>query len=93
MKMVFYGVGLEVKVKELLLQVKMQIQYKPGNDIRYLKVIFKRFNINGNGKPDPRQKKSDLICAKRICLFASSYYFFALLMNQKQRIKEDVLHS
>ena len=59
--MVFYGVGVgvgfEVKVKELLLQVKMQTQYKPGSGIRLLKVIIKRFDANRNGKPDPQQKK------------------------------------
>ena len=40
--MAFYGVELEVKVKELSLQVKMQIQNKPGRDIRYLKDILKK---------------------------------------------------
>jgi hypothetical protein len=52
--MAFYGVGLEVKVKELLLQVKMQIQNKPGRGIRYLKVIFKRYDANGKGKLDSK---------------------------------------
>ena len=52
--MAFYGVGLEVKVKELLLQVKMQIQNKPGIDIRYSKVIFKRYDANGKGKLDSK---------------------------------------
>jgi len=50
--MAFYGVGCEVKVKELLLQIKMQIQNKPGRGIRYLKHIFKRFDENGNKKLD-----------------------------------------
>lgn len=50
--MAFYGVSLDVKVKELLLQIKMQIQNKPGRGIRYLKVIFKRYDENGNGKLD-----------------------------------------
>jgi hypothetical protein len=53
--MAFYGVGCEVKVKELLLQIKMQIQNKPGRGIRYLKVIFKRHDENGNGKLDPTE--------------------------------------
>ena len=30
MNMAFYGVGLEVQVKKLLLQVKMQIQNNPA---------------------------------------------------------------
>lgn len=50
--MAFYGVGMEVKVKELLLQIKMQIQNKPGRGIRYLKHIFKKFDVNGNKKLD-----------------------------------------
>jgi len=50
--MAFGGVGLEVKVKELLLQIKMHIQNKPGRGIRYLKVIFKRYDANGNKKLD-----------------------------------------
>ena len=53
--MAFYGVGMEVKVKELLLQIKMQIQNKPGRGIRYMKVIFKRYDVNGNGKLDPQE--------------------------------------
>jgi EF-hand domain len=50
--MAFYGVGIEVKVKELLLQIKMQIQNKPGRGIRYLKVLFRRYDTNGNSKLD-----------------------------------------
>ena len=53
--MAFYGVGLEVKVKELLLQLKVQIQNKPGRDIRYSKVIFKRYDANGKGKFDSKE--------------------------------------
>ena len=53
--MAFYGVSLDVKVKELLLQIKMHIQNKPGRGIRYLKVIFKRYDENGNGKLDPTE--------------------------------------
>ena len=53
--MAFYGVGCEVKVKELLLQIKMQIQNKPGRGIRYLTVIFKRYDANGNKKLDPAE--------------------------------------
>ena len=46
---------MEVKVKELLLQIKMQIQNKPGRGIRYLKVIFNRYDVNGNKKLDPQE--------------------------------------
>ena len=53
--MAFYGVGLKVKVIELLLQVKMQIQNKPGRDIRYSKVIFKRSDAYGKGKLDSKE--------------------------------------
>ena len=53
--MAFYGVGLEIKVKELLLQVKMQIQNKPDRDIRYSKVIFKRYDTNRKGKLDSKE--------------------------------------
>ena len=88
--MAVYCDGLEVKVKELLLQVKMQTQNKSGRGIRYLKVNFKRYDANGNSKLDPQQLESDLICAKSICLFTSSYFLIALRMSQKQRIKEGV---
>ncbi len=50
--MAFYGVSLDVKVKELLLQTKMHIQNKPGRGIRYLKHIFKRYDENGNKQLD-----------------------------------------
>ena len=53
--MAFYGVGLEVKVKELLLQVKMQIQNNFGRDIRYSKIIFKRYDANGKGILDSNE--------------------------------------
>ena len=55
MNMAFYGVGLEVKVKDFLLQVQMQIQNKPGRDIRYSKVIFKRYDANIKGKLDSKE--------------------------------------
>ena len=50
--MAFCGVGLEVKVMELLLQIKMHIQNKPGMGFRYLRIIFKRYDANGNNKLD-----------------------------------------
>ena len=50
--MAFYGVGLEVKVRELNLQFKMLIQQRGGNGVRGLKQIFKKADLNGNGKLD-----------------------------------------
>lgn len=50
--MAFYGVGLEVKVRELNLQFKMLIQQRGGNGVRGLKQIFKKADYNGNGKLD-----------------------------------------
>lgn len=50
--MAFYGVGLEVKVRELNLQFKLLIQQKGGNGVRGLKQIFKKADVNGNGKLD-----------------------------------------
>jgi len=50
--MAFYGVGLEVKVRELNLQFKLLIQQKGGNGVRCLKQIFKKADKNGNGRLD-----------------------------------------
>jgi hypothetical protein len=50
--MAFYGVGLEVKVRELNLQFKLLIQQKGGQGLRSLKKIFQRVDINGNKKLD-----------------------------------------
>lgn len=50
--MAFYGVGLEVKVRELNLQFKLLIQQKGGQGLRSLKKIFQRMDFNGNKKLD-----------------------------------------
>ena len=50
--MAFYGVGLEVKVRELNLQFKLLIQQKGGNGVRGLKQIFHKVDYNGSGKLD-----------------------------------------
>ena len=55
--MAFYGVGMEAKIKELVLQIKMQIQNKLERGIRYLKAIFMRYDVNENGKLDPQEFK------------------------------------
>ncbi len=53
--MAFYGVSCEVKVKELLLQIKMKIQSEPGRGIRYLKHLIRKYDENGNGKLDANE--------------------------------------
>lgn len=50
--MAFYGVGCDVKVKELNLQFKMHIQSRGGLGLRNLKRTLKQFDYNGNGKLD-----------------------------------------
>lgn len=53
--MAFYGVGLDVKVRELNLQLKLAIQSRGGNSLGQLKRIFKQADFNGNGKLDPSE--------------------------------------
>lgn len=51
--MAFYGVNLEVKVRELNLQFKLALQQKSGSTgIRTLARIFQRMDVNGNRKLD-----------------------------------------
>ncbi|CDW86450.1 ef hand family protein [Stylonychia lemnae] len=50
--MAFYGVGLDVKVRELNLNFKLNIQQKGGVGLRTLKRIFQRMDYNGNKKLD-----------------------------------------
>lgn len=50
--MAFYGVGLDIKVKELNMNFKMHLQKKGGVGLRNLAKIFKRMDFNGNGKLD-----------------------------------------
>jgi Ca2+-binding EF-hand superfamily protein len=51
--MAFYGVNLEVKVRELNLQFKLALQQKGGAvGLRTLAKIFKRMDTNGNRKLD-----------------------------------------
>ena len=51
--MAFYGVGLEVKVRELQLNFKLLIQNKGGNGVRGLKKIFQKVDTQGIRKLDP----------------------------------------
>lgn len=46
--MAFYGVNMDVMVRELNLKFKLAIQQKGGVGIRSLKQIFKRMDYNGN---------------------------------------------
>ena len=46
--MAFYGVNLEVMIRELNLKFKLAIQQKGGVGIRTLKNIFNRMDQNGN---------------------------------------------
>jgi hypothetical protein len=50
--MAFYGVNMDVMVRELNLKFKLQIQQKGGVGIRSLTTIFKRMDFNGNKKLD-----------------------------------------
>jgi hypothetical protein len=42
--MAFYGVGLEVKVRELQLNFRLLIQNKGGNGVRGLKKILQKMD-------------------------------------------------
>jgi hypothetical protein len=46
--MAFYGVNMDVMVRELNLKFKLAIQQKGGVGIRSLKNIFKRMDFNGS---------------------------------------------
>ena len=62
--MAFYGVGLDVKVKELNLQFKMAIQAMGGLGIRSLKHVFRRMDFNGNKKLDAQEFEEALKACK-----------------------------
>ena len=46
--MTFYGVNLDVMVRELNLKFKLAVQQRGGVGLRTLKVIFRRMDFNGN---------------------------------------------
>jgi len=46
--MAFYGVNMDVMVRELNLKFKLAIQQRGGVGIRSLHIIFKRMDFNGN---------------------------------------------
>jgi len=53
--MAYYGVGMEVMVKELNLKFKMFIQSKGGVGLRRLKMIMNRADYNGSKTLDPSE--------------------------------------
>ena len=50
--MSLFGVGLDIEVKRINTQFKMQIQKKGGIGLRTLGTIFRRMDRNGNKKLD-----------------------------------------
>ena len=50
--MAFYGVNMDVMVRELNLKFKLTIQQKGGVGLRSLANIFRRMDFNGNKKLD-----------------------------------------
>ena len=50
--MAFYGVNMDVMVRELNLKFKLTIQQKGGVGLRSLANIFRRMDFNGNRKLD-----------------------------------------
>ena len=50
-----YGVGLDIEVKKINNQFKMQIAKRGGIGIRSIGRIFKQFDTNGNKKLDQQE--------------------------------------
>jgi hypothetical protein len=50
-----FGVGLDIEVKRINTQFKMQIQKRGGIGIRTLSTIFRQMDNNGNKKLDQEE--------------------------------------
>jgi hypothetical protein len=50
--MAYYGVNMDVMVRELNLKFKLAIQQRGGIGIRSLKVIFNRMDFDGSNSLD-----------------------------------------
>lgn len=59
-----YGVGLDITCKKINLEFKLQLRKRGGIGIRSLRLIFKRFDENGNGKLDAYEFEQALAAFK-----------------------------
>jgi Ca2+-binding EF-hand superfamily protein len=77
--MAFYGVQLDVMVRELNLQFKLAIQQKGGVGIRSLRRIFNQMDFNGNRALDAQEFEQALaafgIFPKKVELQALMKYY------------------
>ena len=53
--MALYGVGLDTTVKRLNTELKLVISQRGGINIRTLRRIFKKMDLNGNNKLDLKE--------------------------------------
>jgi Ca2+-binding EF-hand superfamily protein len=59
--MALYGVGLNVAVRKINMDLRLYISKTKGSfSIRSLKQIFKQLDRNGNGKLDPEEFEKGL---------------------------------
>lgn len=59
-----YGVGIDITCKKINLDFKLQLRKRGGIGIRSLKVMFRRFDENGNGKLDAYEFEQALASCK-----------------------------
>jgi hypothetical protein len=53
--MAYFGVDLDVRIKELNLQFKNTLRNKGDLGLRSLSSVFKSMDVNGNGKLDTEE--------------------------------------